>query len=368
MDRLTAQLAVAQGAQSGERLAQLAAVTTTSLEALKAYLEGRSAYRANDLFAALPAFQRAVAADSSFALAWYGLAATASWMLRPALEQHAAQKAVRESGRLSARDRMLVEAFAAYSRGSADSAERMAASIVETYDDIEGWVLLGEVLYHHNWKRGRSLAESRRAWERVLALDASYWPALQHLSEVSALEGRRGDADSLLGRYERSVGTSHMMLASRALRAYAFGDNASRASLTPSLASDRGFFLIASVWYVGVYGRDVESAKRLAGMLVEPLRPPEQQGFGRVVLGVFSQYDGAPPRHGPRGIPGLIVTKRLTMRGFILYDFAAERDQALAELAGWVAKGQIKVPEDIIDGLEQTPAALIGGAGHSTSL
>ena len=284
VDRLTAQLAVAQGAQSGERLAQLAAVTTTSLEALKAYLEGRRAYRANDLFAALPAFQRAVAADSSFALAWYGLAATASWMLRPALEQQAAQKAVRESGRLSARDRMLVEAFAAYSRGSADSAERMAASIVETYDDIEGWVLLGEVLYHHNWKRGRSIAESRRAWERVLALDASYWPALQHLSEVSALEGRRADADSLLGRYERSVGTSHMMLASRALRAYAFGDRASRASLIPYLASDRGFFLIASVWYVGVYGRDVESAKRLAGMLVEPLRPPEQQGFGRVVL------------------------------------------------------------------------------------
>ena len=36
VDRLTAQLAVAQGAQSGERLAQLAAETTTSLEALKA--------------------------------------------------------------------------------------------------------------------------------------------------------------------------------------------------------------------------------------------------------------------------------------------------------------------------------------------
>jgi DNA-binding SARP family transcriptional activator/tetratricopeptide (TPR) repeat protein len=284
VDRLTAQLAVAQGAQSGERLAELAAVTTTSLDALKAYLEGRNAYRANDLFSAQQAFERAVQADSSFALAWYGLATANSWMLRSGQEQYAAKRAVREAGRLSARDRMLVEAFAAYSRGAADSAEHMATTIVETYDDIEGWVLLGEVLYHHNWKRGRSLSESRRAWQRVLALDPSYWPALQHLSEVAALEGRTAEADSLLGRYERSVGTAHMILASRALRAYAFGDSASRASILPALSSDRGFFLITSVWYVSVFGRDIGDAKALASMLVEPLRPPEQQGFGRVLL------------------------------------------------------------------------------------
>ncbi|MEO8336406.1 MAG: BTAD domain-containing putative transcriptional regulator [bacterium] len=292
VDRITAQLAVAQGAQSGERLAQLGAVTTTSLDALKAYLEGRRAYRANDLFEALPAFQRAVAADSSFALAWYGLASTASWMLRPGEERYAANKAVSESRRLSPRDRMLVEAFAAYSRGAADSAEHMANTIVETYDDIEAWVLLGEVLYHHNWKRGRPIAESRRAWQRVLALDPTYWPALQHLSEVAALEGRRAEADSLLGRYETTVGAQHMMLASRALRAYAFGDDAARAALAPSLAADRGFFLIASLWYVGVYGRDIEDAKALANMLVEPLRPPEQQGFGRIVLAHLDLAEG----------------------------------------------------------------------------
>jgi tetratricopeptide (TPR) repeat protein len=74
------------------------------------------------------------------------------------------------------------------------------------------------------------------------------------------------------------------MLATRAFRAYAFGDDASRAALAPSLASDRGFFLIASLWYVSVYGRDIEKAKLVANMLVEPLRPPEQQGFGRIVL------------------------------------------------------------------------------------
>jgi hypothetical protein len=82
---------------------------------------------------------------------------------------------------------------------------------------------------------------------------------------------------------------------------------------------------------------------------------------GRIsCCGAVSQYDGAAPAHGPRGIPGLIVTKRLTMQGFIVMDFNAEREKAMADLQSWVKSGQVKVPEDILDGLENTPKALIG--------
>ena len=59
-------------------------------------------------------------------------------------------------------------------------------------------------------------------------------------------------------------------------------------------------------------------------------------------------------------MPGLIVTKRLTLHGFIVSDFASQNDKALADLQGWVASGELKVHEDIIDGLENLPAALIG--------
>lgn len=83
--------------------------------------------------------------------------------------------------------------------------------------------------------------------------------------------------------------------------------------------------------------------------------------FGRIACcGAVSQYDGAAPPHGPRGVPGLIVTKRLTLRGFVVMDFDNQREAALKDLQGWVASGQLKVKEDIIDGLENTPAALIG--------
>jgi len=82
---------------------------------------------------------------------------------------------------------------------------------------------------------------------------------------------------------------------------------------------------------------------------------------GRVACcGAVSQYDGTAPRHGPRGIPGLLVTKRITMQGFIVMDYNDEREKALAELESWVKSGKLKVPEDIIDGLENTPQALIG--------
>jgi NADPH-dependent curcumin reductase CurA len=88
---------------------------------------------------------------------------------------------------------------------------------------------------------------------------------------------------------------------------------------------------------------------------------PQMNNHGRIACcGAVSQYDGAPSAHGPRGVPGLIVVKRLIMQGFIVMDFMAQRDKALSDLQSWVASGQLKVQEDVIDGLENTPAALIG--------
>jgi NADPH-dependent curcumin reductase CurA len=88
---------------------------------------------------------------------------------------------------------------------------------------------------------------------------------------------------------------------------------------------------------------------------------PQMNLRGRIACcGAVSQYDGAPSATGPRGIPGLIVVKRLTMQGFIVTDYYDQRDQALTDLQSWVKSGQLKVQEDVINGLENTPQALIG--------
>ena len=75
---------------------------------------------------------------------------------------------------------------------------------------------------------------------------------------------------------------------------------------------------------------------------------------------IRDRYDGAPSAHGPRGVPGLIVVKRLVMQGFIVMDYMKESPRALADLQAWVKSGKLKVQEDIIDGLQNTPKALIG--------
>jgi NADPH-dependent curcumin reductase CurA len=82
---------------------------------------------------------------------------------------------------------------------------------------------------------------------------------------------------------------------------------------------------------------------------------------GRIACcGAVSQYDMAPPANGPRGVPGLIVVKRLRVEGFIVTDFFDQRDRAIADLQSWVKSGKLKVQEDVIEGLENTPRALIG--------
>lgn len=81
---------------------------------------------------------------------------------------------------------------------------------------------------------------------------------------------------------------------------------------------------------------------------------------GRIVCcGAVSQYDASTPS-GPRNLPGMIVVKRLRMEGFIVMDYARDDAKALRALQNWVADSSIKVPEDIVEGLENAPAALIG--------
>jgi NADPH-dependent curcumin reductase CurA len=81
---------------------------------------------------------------------------------------------------------------------------------------------------------------------------------------------------------------------------------------------------------------------------------------GRVVCcGAVSQYQSQAPI-GPRNLPGLVVVKRLKMEGFIVFDFADQDEKAEQDLESWVEKGQIKVVEDVVEGLENAPSALVG--------
>jgi NADPH-dependent curcumin reductase CurA len=93
---------------------------------------------------------------------------------------------------------------------------------------------------------------------------------------------------------------------------------------------------------------------------VFPLLKP----FARVpVCGLISQYNAASPASAAISVPQVMratLTKRLTFRGFIVSDFAARHADFLRDMSGWLREGRIKYREDVIDGLEQAPQALIG--------
>jgi NADPH-dependent curcumin reductase CurA len=87
-----------------------------------------------------------------------------------------------------------------------------------------------------------------------------------------------------------------------------------------------------------------------------------KQGGRLIACGAVSAYDADPAKglQGVRGVPAWFISRRLTLKGFIVSDFYEKREQAIAELRSWVDSGQIEVREDIMDGFESFPAALIG--------
>jgi NADPH-dependent curcumin reductase len=77
----------------------------------------------------------------------------------------------------------------------------------------------------------------------------------------------------------------------------------------------------------------------------------------RVVLcGAISQYDTAEFSPGPRNILNLIP-QRGRMEGFIVLDYRDRFLDAILQLGQWVQEERIRYAEDVIDGLENTPAA-----------
>ena len=82
--------------------------------------------------------------------------------------------------------------------------------------------------------------------------------------------------------------------------------------------------------------------------------------FGRVAAcGAVSNYNATGPVPGPRNL-GLVVGKRLTIRGFIVGDHAQLRPEFLDKVGGWIRDGSLVVPETFVDGLEHAPDAFIG--------
>lgn len=204
---------------------RLAAETTSSVDALRAYLEGQAARRAYDWSGAREAFERAVDADPDFALAHYGLGWAVAWQGDPEASRSAAERAVELSEDLPDRDRDLIEAQYAYTEGRAEDGVALYRRLVEAHpDDVDAWYWLGETLFHFNQTRGRSVVEAREPLERALELDPGNSEPLLHLVEITALERDLEGVDSLSAEGVRRDLAPEWEAAFRDFRFFVFGD------------------------------------------------------------------------------------------------------------------------------------------------
>lgn len=91
---------------------------------------------------------------------------------------------------------------------------------------------------------------------------------------------------------------------------------------------------------------------------------PLLNNFARIpVCGLIAHYNAAELPAGPNRVPQVmhsVLVKRLTFRGFIVWDFSSQHPDFLRDMSVWLREGRVKYKEDITDGLENAPRELIG--------
>jgi len=289
IDHLAAELLAARLKTPGQRLDQLAALTTSSLPALKAYLLGEREMRARHYLFAIDHFQEAIALDTSFALAHYRLSMAADWSGEATLADSAAARAARHASRLSAHDRMLVEALAAWRTNDIDEAERQYRTLIlHHFYDVEAWYQLGEVYFHNNPPRGRSFLDARAPLERALALEPTDPNGPMHLLRIAAWEERWSAADSLVRRLDPKEADATLA----PYRALARGDTAALTRAIAGLSVVDSNSLYVSTERLAIYTHRLDVAERLGAALTSPSRPRHDRAMGYHLLAYLEAAQG----------------------------------------------------------------------------
>lgn len=88
---------------------------------------------------------------------------------------------------------------------------------------------------------------------------------------------------------------------------------------------------------------------------------PRMNALGRIaVCGMISAYNNFGAVSDPVTTLSNIIYNRVTIRGFVYYEFASKRVQFVSDMKGWLKDGRIKYRTTILNGIESAPSALIG--------
>ena len=203
MDRLSDSLTIGLLRELGKSRAlagaQMSSVGTTSLTALKAFLQGQQYFRRSAWDSAVAYYDRAIESDSTFSIALMYDGLAHGWMsgATDSLTNNYLQRAARFTRGLSPRDSLLAVAAGAFAEvgtarfgGSLANLEHLFGTLhegVRRYPtDPEMWYALGDAQYHWGWgvKVGVPESEILHSFDRAIALDSAFTPAYLHSIEM----------------------------------------------------------------------------------------------------------------------------------------------------------------------------------------
>jgi hypothetical protein len=103
--------------------------------------------------------------------------------------------------------------------------------------------------------------------------------------------------------------------------------------------------------------------ENVGGMVFESIIPLLNFQSRIPVCGLIAHYNDTELPSGPNVLPKLmrmVLTQRVTIRGFIVSDFSNKQGAFLRDMSKWIADGKIKFKEDIVEGLDNAVSAFQG--------
>jgi NADPH-dependent curcumin reductase CurA len=96
----------------------------------------------------------------------------------------------------------------------------------------------------------------------------------------------------------------------------------------------------------------------VGGDILDTVLTRINRGARIVICGAISQYNATAPVRGPSNYLSLLVN-RARMEGIVVFDYAARYAEAVREIAGWMAEGRFVSREDVVEGIDAFPEALL---------
>lgn len=260
-------------------------VTTGSLEALKAYALGRSAFGRTDFSACVPFFQRATTLDPNFAMAYAVLAAAYANLGEAALAQKNATKAFALHDRVSERERLYIDThYYDLATGDFNKAAEVYLLWEKMYPrDANPWNNLG-VLY-------RDMGQQQNAEQQLLGdlrLDPGDDNAFNTLGQVYRAEGRFEESRSVLQKAVTQMPSSPYYRSDLAVTAFAMNDRVEIlrqvAWLNNNAHEDEALLLDASP---GVLLGKLKESRRLTDRIISNAQ--QKRAIGWAVSAVAQQ-------------------------------------------------------------------------------